>query len=280
MLNAGVAEGKAGNFNKTLKLYTKSIPLLPQDFLWIAYYNRSVLYEYDLNDYQKALNDINNAIDMHPNNATLYGERGLIYSDLHNKAEAFKNYNKAIDMGSTNYIDYCNRGKEYDAEDEEGKAIEDFKKCLELKPDLIPGHLRIIDALLNSKRFVEARSYITKFSNLTPPNDPIGYQIYYLLDEGELNYLEKKYEQAIPFFENAFDLYKQRLQKGEATEDFYRISNGYYGLITSYEMTDQYKMGLKRSYELLELAKKNHDEKVIKGAKEDASYFENILKGK
>jgi len=280
MLNAGIAEKDAGNIKKALELYTKSIPLLPQHFLWRAYYNRAVLYEYYINDYQKALNDINTAIDMHKNNATLYGERGLVYSYLHNKEEAFKNYNKAIEMGSTDYRDYGNRGKEYDAEDEEGKAIEDFKKSIELKPDIIQSYIFVIDALLNTKRLAEAENYITRFGVLISPSDTSEYQTYYLLAQAELNYVGKEYEQAIPFFEKAIKLYKQHSEKGEEIEDFYRISNGYYCLITSYQMTAQNKMGLKRSYELLELAKKNHDEDVIKGALKDANYFEKILKGK
>lgn len=277
MLNAGATEELAGNINKALEFYTKSIPLLPNSLVWNAYYNRARVYEYYKKDFQKALKDINSAIEFRPNDANFYGERGLIYSNLHNKVEALKNYNRAIELGSNDYRDYCNRGKEYNLANEMQKAIGDFKRCIELKPDLHVAYVQIIGILLNLKRLNEAQVYIATYKNLISTSDTSEY-ITYLTFQAELLLLEENYVEAIPFFEKAIELYKMNLQKGTESNDFQEIANDYYGLITSYDMTHQLKKGLKKSYELLEIAKKNHEEKIIEGALVNVTYFEKALK--
>ena len=80
------------NPEKAIKHYNKAIDLNPQNAG--AYYNRGNAY-FDLQEYQKALNDYDKAITLNPQYAKAYGNRGSAYSDLKKYPEAINDYSDA-----------------------------------------------------------------------------------------------------------------------------------------------------------------------------------------
>jgi tetratricopeptide (TPR) repeat protein len=52
----------------------------------------------DLQKYELALSDYNNAIDINPNDATAYLGRGVLYSDLRKYDLALSDFSKAIEI--------------------------------------------------------------------------------------------------------------------------------------------------------------------------------------
>ena len=120
-------------------------------------YNNLGVKEYQKGNYDKAISYFNKAIELDPNNAVVYHNRGLVYfktGSYYNTEpfhKAISDFSKAIELDS-NYEDaYYNRGLAYnnlfhhyqklpaetfppEIEDKYHEAIADFDKVLELDP--------------------------------------------------------------------------------------------------------------------------------------------------
>lgn len=64
-----------------------------------AYYNRGLAYA-KLGEYQKAIDDYTQALGIHPNSADAYNNRGNAYYKLGNYEKAIADYNKALSINS------------------------------------------------------------------------------------------------------------------------------------------------------------------------------------
>jgi len=125
-------------------------------------------------DPQKAIEYLNNAIQMQPNNASAYNSRGNAYADLRQYRRAIEDYNQAIRLkpdhayafinrGDAYYglglyrrtiedctealrrktdspLAYSNRGKAYARLKNYASAIKDFNEALRLKPDYVNAY--------------------------------------------------------------------------------------------------------------------------------------------
>ncbi|MGR3177709.1 MAG: tetratricopeptide repeat protein [Candidatus Anammoxibacter sp.] len=85
---------KETDINKKVAYYTKAIELDPNDA--IAYSNRGVSYN-DLKEYEKAIIDCTKAIELDPNDAITYYNRGISYSSLKEHEKVISDYTKAIE---------------------------------------------------------------------------------------------------------------------------------------------------------------------------------------
>ena len=61
----------------------------------LAYVNRGKVYE-KMGQYQKALADLNEAVELDPNLASAYYNRGVIYGSIGDYERATQNLNRAI----------------------------------------------------------------------------------------------------------------------------------------------------------------------------------------
>ena len=84
----------------------KTIELAP-DFAY-AYYNRGRLY-FDLKDYSAALADYTKAINLYGDFAEAYFNRGLIYIFLGNNAAGISDLSKAGELGLANSYNIIKR---------------------------------------------------------------------------------------------------------------------------------------------------------------------------
>ena len=92
---------------------------------------------YNKNEYGKAIEDFNKAIELDNKFALAYNNRGMVYLNKKEYDKAIEDFNKAIE-----YFDkaiefafafaYSNRGLAYFNKKEYDKAIEDFNKAIEL----------------------------------------------------------------------------------------------------------------------------------------------------
>ena len=64
----------------------------------MAYRNRARLYAYNLNDNEKALIDINKAIELDPSIEGNFYYRALFYRDIGEYNKALLDFNKAIEL--------------------------------------------------------------------------------------------------------------------------------------------------------------------------------------
>lgn len=98
------AKQEAGNFQGAIEDYTRAIQLNPNDA--IAYNNRGNAY-LDLNSPQTAIADYNRAIQIDPNYASPYYNRGLAHAELGNTEVAIDDFDIAADL-------YLQQGSEED----------------------------------------------------------------------------------------------------------------------------------------------------------------------
>jgi tetratricopeptide (TPR) repeat protein len=99
------------------------------------------------NDLDKALEDINLAIQLDPSIPEAYYYRGNINYFNFKIAEAVKDYNKAIDLKPDYMAAYYIRAAAKGEQNKYDEAISDYQSALNLKPDLIEAKMNI--AVLN-----------------------------------------------------------------------------------------------------------------------------------
>ena len=131
----GLSFGKAGEYEKAIEDLNKSIELNPNDA--IAYDDRGFIYAFDLGKYEKAIEDFNKAIELDPNYIAAYFHRGNAYSFLGQFEKAIEDYSKVIasDPHHPGHAPtYEHRGVAYYFLKQYEKAIEDFDKAIELDP--------------------------------------------------------------------------------------------------------------------------------------------------
>ncbi len=115
-----------------IEAYSHVIDLNPDNA--DAYINRGAAYikegKHDL-----AIENCNKAIQLHPDYALTYSNRGVAYDEKGEHDLAISDYDKAIEL-KPNYADaYNNRGNAYRAKRMYDLAISDYDKAIELKPN-------------------------------------------------------------------------------------------------------------------------------------------------
>ena len=86
-------------------------------------------------DFDKALADLNKAIELTPNSAEAYHDRGWAYLLKGDLDEAVADFNRAVDMEPSYAEAYCNRGLARKGQGRRAEAIADLGKCIELTSD-------------------------------------------------------------------------------------------------------------------------------------------------
>lgn len=131
-LYAGLLYNESGDFEKSIWSYDKALNLNPNEAS--AYNNRGMAL-YSLGRYEPAIQDYSKAIELKPDEASGYGNRGLAYFYLGNYEAAIKDYDKALELSPNNAMVYNDRGAAYNHLDQYERAIQDYSKSIELEPN-------------------------------------------------------------------------------------------------------------------------------------------------
>lgn len=129
--SAGVAYSELQEYEKAIQHHNKAIEIVNN--IPAFYYNRANTYN-KLGEYQKAIIDYKKAITLDPDNADYHCNLGYTYDDLEMYEEAIENYNKAIDINPYNTINLSCRAAAYVNMKEFDKAIADYNQAIELDP--------------------------------------------------------------------------------------------------------------------------------------------------
>ena len=156
---------KAVEPEEKIRLYTKAIELDP-NFAY-AYNNRGYSYD-DLKEYRKAIIDFNNALEIEPAYSIAYCNRGVSYVNLKEYEKAVADFNKAIDLDSENAYIYYNRGVSYTNLKKYEKAIADFNKVIELDPKNDIAYDNRGLNYMNLKKYKEAIADYTQAIKINP----------------------------------------------------------------------------------------------------------------
>ncbi len=99
-----------------------------------TYYNRGVGW-HEKGDYDKAISDYTNAIELDPKLADAYVNRGLAYARGKGWYDrAISDSTKAIELNPRDALPYNNRGLAYKGKGQYDRAISDYNKTIELNP--------------------------------------------------------------------------------------------------------------------------------------------------
>lgn len=103
------------------------------DFTVIDYNNRGLSY-HELQKYEAALIDFDQALNLDPSLAATYNNRGNAYTKLERYDEALADFDQSISLDPTLAQSYYNRGTTYYALQRYKEALGDYTKAIELDP--------------------------------------------------------------------------------------------------------------------------------------------------
>jgi Flp pilus assembly protein TadD len=131
--NRGVAYFSLNEFQQAITDYDQAIEINPKNAK--AFYNRGIAYS-DLGEFQQAITDYDQAIQLNPKFAEAFYNRGNAYRKLGEYKKAIKDYDQAIQLNPNYAKAFYNRGIAHRKLGKEEKAIEDFKTASELDPSI------------------------------------------------------------------------------------------------------------------------------------------------
>ena len=106
--NRAIDKRDEGDYYGAISDYNKAIEINPN--YAFAYYNRGNIKGRDLEDYSGALSDLNQAIEIDPNYDQMYISRCLVKDRLKDYYGAISDCNKAIEINPKDAQAYINRG--------------------------------------------------------------------------------------------------------------------------------------------------------------------------
>jgi tetratricopeptide (TPR) repeat protein len=86
-------------------------------------------------DYEEAIADLSEAIQLDSNLAEAYYNRGRAYANLANLEQAIQDYDQAIQLDPSNLLAVTNRGSAYADLGEFDQAIQDYDQAIQLDPE-------------------------------------------------------------------------------------------------------------------------------------------------
>jgi tetratricopeptide (TPR) repeat protein len=132
LIQQGKGHFDKGEFEAAIADYTKAIEMKPDDAK--AYFNRGAAYSAK-GDMDLAIANYTKAIEMKPDDADAYFNRGNAYSAKGDKDLAIADYTKAIEIKPDDAEAYFNRGNAYSAKGDKDLAIADYRKSRKLFTD-------------------------------------------------------------------------------------------------------------------------------------------------
>ena len=86
--------------------------------------------------FDSAIADFTKAIELKPNDASAYTNRGSAHYEKAEFDRAIADLNKALEINPKSALAYCNLGWTYEAIGDEREAIAHYRKALEIDPSL------------------------------------------------------------------------------------------------------------------------------------------------
>jgi tetratricopeptide (TPR) repeat protein len=128
----GWAYYRKGDYDRAIHDYDQAIQL-KSDYAF-AFNNRGLAYSAE-GDYRRAIENYSAAIRLKPDYALALNNRGLAYSSQHDAEHAIQDFDEAIELRPDNAETFYNRGRAYAGTDDFERAIKDFTRAIQLKPD-------------------------------------------------------------------------------------------------------------------------------------------------
>ena len=154
-----------GKFQEAIESYNKAIQIKP-DYAE-AYSNRGIALK-ELGELEEAVESCNKAIQIKPDYAEAYYNRGIALKDLGQLEEAIESYNKAIQIKPDCADTYNNRGIALKEIGQLREAVESYNKAIQIKPDCAGAYYNRGNALKDLGRLKEAVNSFQQSLQLDP----------------------------------------------------------------------------------------------------------------
>ena len=128
LCDALLAQGKS---DAALAEFREAIELNPNHAA--AWINRGTAY-HDLHQYDKAIADYSKVIELDPQNVLAWIRRGSSYHDIHQYDKALADYSRAIELDPQNVLAWTYRANSHHNLHQYDRAISDHSKAIELDP--------------------------------------------------------------------------------------------------------------------------------------------------
>ena len=138
-LDEGNKLAYAKDYNGAIRLYNEALQLKPN--YADAYNNRGIAYRH-LKQYERAIADHDKAIQLNPNDAQVYSSRGLTYALQNHLELAIQDYTKSIEINPNNVDRYNMRAACYVRLKNYELTIQDLNKIIEINPNYPDVHFR------------------------------------------------------------------------------------------------------------------------------------------
>jgi tetratricopeptide (TPR) repeat protein len=125
--NRGIAYDDKGDYDRAIQDFNEAIHLNPN--AETAYYGRGNAYK-KKGDYDRAIQDFNEAIHLNPNFEIAYYDRGNAYIDKDDYVHAIQEFDDAIRLNPKDANAYNNRGVAYHRKGDYGHAIQDYNQAI------------------------------------------------------------------------------------------------------------------------------------------------------
>jgi tetratricopeptide (TPR) repeat protein len=124
--------------------------------------------------YDRAIDDLTQAIRLEPDDAGAYTSRGIAYADKGDYDRAIADYNQAIRLDPNYANAYNSRGTAYDSKGDFDRAIADYNQVVRINPNSAQAYYNRGIAYYNKRDLDRAIADFTQATRLDP-NDALAY---------------------------------------------------------------------------------------------------------
>ena len=219
------------NHKQATKFFTEAIELNPENAM--AWHNRGWAYV-ELKKYKQAMEDFHKAGQLSPNSELPYLGRGWIYHQTKEYESAIREYSKAIEINPKYANAWNNRGAAKSWLNQMSEAIKDYDKAIELKPNYAKAYEnrgKAWRAIGNEKKASDDFKYATKINRSNEGGDKIIEEAMALSDRGE-------YDKALELLNQGAELFPDNqyvfVNRGNIYNNYFR---DYESAIADYNKT-------------------------------------------
>lgn len=154
-----------------------------------------------IGDTFRALDDLNVAQSLDPQDPLTLQNRGLALARVGQIEKAIADFNHSIQIKSDNYWSYYNRGRLYSTQGRHDNAIDDFSSFIRFRRDYEPAYLHRGKSWLSTGAYQQSLVDLYESLRLKPQDNGAA-----LFLRGVSLYLLERYDEALPDFEEVVRL--------------------------------------------------------------------------
>ena len=194
---------KEGKHDEAIENLNKAIELTPNN---AGAYRVRGLARHMRGDYDKAVSDLSQAIEMDPKDAPAHGMRGNAYRERKEYDKAIADLSRAIELVGDDFYVRSSRGIAYSEKGEYDKAIADLSRAIELKPDDVA--LADIAPVygLRGVSYYEKGEYDKAIENYSKVIELVPDSVEAYINRGSAHGEKREYDKAIEDYDKAIEL--------------------------------------------------------------------------